>query len=130
MKIIRENIENNTFFFFFLYFPLFIHLFILGCIGSSLLSAGFSLVVASWGYSSLRCLGFSLQWLLLLQSTGSRHMRSVVAARGLWSAGLVAPWHVGSSRTRAQTLVPCTGRRILNHCATREAQNNTFYNWY
>ena len=33
---------------------------------------GLSLVVASGGYSSLRCAGFSLQWLLLLQSTGSR----------------------------------------------------------
>ena len=28
--------------------------------------------------------------------------------------------HVGSSRTRAQTRVPCIGRQILNHCATRE----------
>ena len=36
--------------------------------------------------------------------------------------GLVALQHVGSSRTRAQTRVHCTGRRILNHCATREAQ--------
>ena len=34
---------------------------------------GLSLVAASGGYSSLRCVGFSLQWLLLLQSTGSRH---------------------------------------------------------
>ena len=33
---------------------------------------------------------------------------------------LVAPWHVGSSRTRARTRVPCIGRRTLNHCATRE----------
>ena len=33
---------------------------------------GLSLVVASGGYSSLRCAGFSLRWLLLLQSTGSR----------------------------------------------------------
>ena len=40
---------------------------------SSLLHAGFSLVVVSGGYSSLWCAGFSLQWLLLLQSTGSRH---------------------------------------------------------
>ena len=31
---------------------------------------GFSLVVASGGYSSLRCRSFSLWWLLLLQSTG------------------------------------------------------------
>ena len=34
--------------------------------------------------------------------------------------GLVAPQHVGSSRTRAQTCVPCTGRQILNHGTTRE----------
>ena len=33
---------------------------------------GFSLVAASGGYSSLRCGGFSLRWLLLLRSTGSR----------------------------------------------------------
>ena len=35
--------------------------------------------------------------------------------------GPFAPWHVGSSRTRARTRVPCTGRQIPNHCATREA---------
>ena len=32
-----------------------------------------SLVVASGGYSSLQCTDFSLRWLLLLRSTGSRH---------------------------------------------------------
>ena len=32
-----------------------------------------SLVAASGGYSSLLCAGFSLRWLLLLQSTGCRH---------------------------------------------------------
>ena len=31
-----------------------------------------SLVVASGGYSSLQCVGFSMQWLLFLRSTGSR----------------------------------------------------------
>ena len=35
---------------------------------------GLSLVAASGGYSSLRCVGFSLWWLLLLQSGGSRHV--------------------------------------------------------
>ena len=35
------------------------------------------------GYSSLWCMGFSLQWLLLLWSTGSRHMGSVVVRYGL-----------------------------------------------
>ena len=34
---------------------------------------GLSLVVASGGYSSLQCTSFSLQWLLLLWSMGSRH---------------------------------------------------------
>ena len=33
---------------------------------------GLSLVASSRGYSSLRCTGFSLRWLLLLWSTGSR----------------------------------------------------------
>ena len=53
-------------------------------------------------------------------------------ARGLSSCGsqalegLVAPQHVGSSRIRAQTCVPCIGRRILNHCATREVPLSNF----
>ena len=33
---------------------------------------GLSLVVVSGSYSLLLCVGFSLQWLLLLRSTGSR----------------------------------------------------------
>ena len=41
-----------------------------------------SLVVASGGYSLLRCAGFSLWWLLLLWNTGSRRVGSVVVARG------------------------------------------------
>ena len=36
---------------------------------------GFSVVAASEGYSSLWCMGFSLRWLLLLRSTGSRALR-------------------------------------------------------
>ena len=35
---------------------------------------GLSLVVASGGCSSLLCVGFSLQWLVLWRSTGSRSM--------------------------------------------------------
>ena len=42
------------------------------CFGS-LLRHGLSLIAASRGYSSLRCAGFSLWWLLFLKSTGSRH---------------------------------------------------------
>ena len=45
-----------------------------------------------------------------------------------WLTGLAALWHVGSSRTWAQTHVPCISRQILNHCATREAP--LFFFWY
>ena len=93
-----------------------------------------SLVVVSGGCSWLQCTHFLLQWLLLWQSMRSR-------ARGLssccswaqehwlsslWSMGLVAPWHVGSSQTRDQTCVPCTARQILNHWTIREAPAGNF----
>ena len=52
----------------------FIYLFIFGCVGSSVATRGLSLVAASRGYSSLWCTGFSLRWLLLLWSMGSRHV--------------------------------------------------------
>ena len=42
------------------------YLFILGCTWTSFAVYGLSLVVASRGYSSLQCTGFSLQWFLLL----------------------------------------------------------------
>ena len=90
---------------------------------------GLSLVAASRDYSSLWCVGFSLRWLLLLRSTDSRHVdfsscsmqASVVVAHGLSGCGLqalegrlsscgVASRHVGSSRTRARTRVPCISR--------------------
>ena len=48
-------------------------------------------------------------------------------AQQLWRTGLVAPRHVGSSRTRAQTHVPCIGRWILNHYATREVPGQGYF---
>ena len=45
----------------------------------------------------------------------------------MWLMGLVAPRHVESSQTRAPTRVPCIGRQILNHFATREAPGDTFF---
>ena len=38
----------------------------------SLLLLALSLVVASGGFSSVQCMDFSFQWLLLFQSLGSR----------------------------------------------------------
>ena len=51
-------------------------------------------------------------------------------AQSLWLTGPVAPQHVGSSQTRARTRVPCIGRQILNHCATRETQEVFLYFGY
>ena len=102
-------------------------------------ACGLSLVAVSHGYSSLRCTGFSLQWLLSLRSTGSRcagFSSCSTWAQQLWRMGLVTPRHVGSSRTRDRTCVPCIGRRILNHCTTREVptlflkkEKNISYHW-
>ena len=117
------------------------YLFIFGCTGSSLLLAGFLKLQRAGatlhcGARASHCRGFSLRWLLLLRSTGSRHVGfsscstraqqlrlagSRAQAQQLWCTGPAAPRHVGSSRTRAWTNVPCIGRRALNHCTTREA---------
>ena len=83
---------------------------------------GLSLVASNGGYSLLRCAGFSLQWLLLLQSMGCRltgFSCCSTQAQKLWYMGLVVPRHVGSSWTMELTCVPCIGRQILNHCDTR-----------
>ena len=84
---------------------------------------GLSLVAVSRGYSSLWYVGFSLWWLLLLWSMGSRcagFSSCGTQAQQLRCTGLVAPWHVGSSQTKARTYVSCIGRQILNYCTTRE----------
>ena len=72
--LVEEVIIRKTLFFFLIYFWL-CWVFIAAC--------GFSLVAASGGYSSLQCVGFSLQWLLLLWSTGSRH--AGFSSCGMWA---------------------------------------------
>ena len=79
----------------------FIYLFIFGCIVFSLLRADFSVVVASGGYSSLWCTGFSLQWLL-------------IAEHGLYVHRLQQLWHVGSVVV-AHGLSSCGTRASLLH---------------
>ena len=77
----------------------------------------------SVGFLWLWCMGFLLQWLLLLRSMGSRAHGlqwlwlpgSGAQAQSLCCMGLVTPWHVGSSHTRDQTRVSCIGRQILYH---------------
>ena len=58
------NSEKQAFFFFFLFF-------FLAALGLLCCARAFS-SCGEWGYSSLQCAGFSLWWLLLLWSTGSR----------------------------------------------------------
>ena len=95
----------------------FIYLFTFDCIGSSFLCKGFL---------QLRRAGATLH-----RGARASHCHGLshcgaqapdAQAQQLWRTGLVAPWHVGSSQTRARTRVPCIGRRILNHCATRKAR--------
>ena len=63
--------REDTFFYF-----IFINLFIYFCLfwlrWVFVAAHVLSLVEVSGGYSSLRCVGFSLCWLLLLWSTGTR----------------------------------------------------------
>ena len=66
-----KTFQLRSFFFFFL---IFIYLFINLWLCWVFISVrGLYPVVASGGYSSLQRAGFSLQWLLLLRSTDSRH---------------------------------------------------------
>ena len=109
---------------------LFIYLFIFGCGGSSLLCVDFAQL---WRAGATLCCSARASCCSGFSCCGARALgvrASVVVAQGLnscgtraqqlWRTGLVAPRHVGSSQTRARTRVPCIGRRILNHCATRE----------
>ena len=154
----------------FLFIYLF-YLFIFGCIGSSLLCAGFLQLRQAGAtlHCSVRashCSGFSCcgaqalgTWASVVVARGLENAGSVVVVHGLliavaslvaehrlqahglqqlwlggsraqaqqlWCMGLAVPRHVGSSWTRAQTCVPCTGSQILNHCTTREAPGFLF----
>ena len=76
--MISRSLESYFFKFYFIYFFYFwlCWVFVAEC--------RLSLIVASGGYSSLWCAGFSLQWLLLLRSMGSRRV-------GFSSCGVRAP---------------------------------------
>ena len=101
-----------------------------------LAARGLYLVAASGGYShcgawASHCGGFSC---CAARALGA--WASVIAARALSSCDLWAlecrlsscgARHVGSSQTRAQTCVPCTGRQILNHRATREVPRSSWF---
>ena len=93
------------------------------------------------GCPPLPCAGLSFQRLLLLSITASRRRsfrsRSMLAwklqlsgsrmlAQSLGPMDLFAPLLLESSQTRDWAHVPCIGRPILIHCATREVRKKTF----
>ena len=99
---------------------------------------GFSLFPVSragGSYSLSQCTGFSLQWLLLLQSTGFRGC----GLQSLRLAGLVTPSLVESSQIRDwSNPCPLHWQVILNHWTTREvltyflkcALSRLWCNWF
>ena len=92
-------------------------LIISGYAGSPLL-CGFPLAVVSGATLWLQWPGFSLKWLLLLRSMGSRPCM----LQWLWLLGSRAvPQHVGSSRIGDWIHVSYTGRWIPYPWVTREA---------
>ena len=74
----------------------------------SVAARGLSLVAAKGGYSSLWCAGFSLRWLLLLRSTGSRC--AGFSSCGTW-AQLLHAWDL--PRPGLETVSPALAGRFL-----------------
>ena len=125
LKFYQKNRQYRSFFFFYK-FILFIYYF---CLRWVFVAARWlSLVAASRGYSFVAVRGLLIAVASLVAEHGLQvhglqqlwHAASRAQAQQMWHTGLVAPRHVGSSWIRAQTRIPCIGRRIPNHCATRE----------
>ena len=93
--------------------------------------------LAVWAFLQLQWMGVTLHSLVglcrLLIAVASLIMEpwlwgvcaSVLVKLGLYSFGLVAPRHMGSSQIMDRTPVSCIGRRILYHRANRETQSVT-----
>ena len=105
--------------FFFLIFVLFIF----GCTGSSLLHAGFSSAV-SGGYSCLGCSSFLSRWLLLVQSTGSRH--SGFSSSGSQPQLLHSMWTLPG--TGIEPMFPAFTRRFSSTAPPGKSKTPYFFN--
>ena len=100
----------------FFFFNKFIYLFILAVLGLHFCARAFS----SCGKRGSLFIAVRGP-LTIAASLVAEHRLQTRRLSSCGSRGPVAPRHVGSSQTRARTRVPCIGRQILNHCATREA---------
>ena len=96
---------QNIIYSFFKYLLIYLYLAALGllCYAEAFSNCGEWGLLCSCGSRASHCSGFS-----------SRR------AQALGHVGLAALMYVGSSRTRDQTRVPCTGRHILNHYTTKD----------
>ena len=83
-------------------------------------ACGLSLVVANGSCSLVVCV-----LLTAVASLGAEHRPLVVVA-----LGLVVSQYVESSWARDQTCVPCIGRRMLIHCATRKVLHISYMRLY
>ena len=106
---------------FFFFLNLFIYLF-MAVLGLRFCARAFS-SCGNWGPLFIALRGP----LTIAASLVAEHRLQMLRLSNLWLTGLVTPWHVGSSQTRARTHVPCISRQILNHWATREAPENVFF---
>ena len=104
----------------FLFFTnLFIYLFWL----PRVLVAACGTITISWG--NFHCgaqtheLWYTRSWVYAVSSCSSQALAPGLSYCG-WYLNLVSPWPVGSSQMCVQIHVPCIGRWILNHWATRE----------
>ena len=131
----RSNVTVRSHSLTYFFFRNFFYLFILGCAERLVAACGLSLAVVSRGYSlvtmcsllivavspilehRIQCMSFHScsSWAQQLKLIGSR-----VCTQQLWHMVLAAPRRVESPRIRDQTCVPCIGRLIPTHCATRE----------
>ena len=85
---------------------------------------GFLLVVVSGGYSSLSCVGFSLQRLLLLWSTGTWALWLQLAGSRAWAQWL---WHMRFSCSEACEIFPDQG---LDLCPLHwQVDSYPLYHW-
>ena len=87
---------------------------------------GLSLVAASSGYSSLRCAGFLLQWLLLLRSMGSRLTGFSSCGTRAWL--LRGMWDLPGPGI--ESMSPAIAGRSLTTAPPGKSRNNDFFGQY
>ena len=134
LKWVIKRLDLHQFFkrFTYLFFKRFIYFWLCWVITlpARFLLSAVSGATPGWGARASHCSSFSSLGAQALgldfSSCGARTQKSCfegswALAQFLWHRGLVVPRHLGSSKTRDRTCVPCIGRLILNHWTTREA---------